>query len=198
MAGETQTAPVVSNESYYRARYYDPGTGRFLSEDPPHFKVGINFYRYVANNSVNLTDPFGLQPDPGCGCKVAAGAIAGGAIGAVAGRWLGGILGGAGGALFGTLAEPGGGTVVGGVAGAVGGAAVVSNVGSVAGAVVGGLVGAIAAKYSCSVLCYLNTEYKDPSYDPKFKLCSYSCSDGSVRVRVIHIFLPCPLRWDGN
>jgi RHS repeat-associated protein len=25
---------------YYRARYYDPGTGRFLSEDPTRFRAG--------------------------------------------------------------------------------------------------------------------------------------------------------------
>jgi RHS repeat-associated protein len=27
---------------YYRARYYDPATGRFLSEDPTGFAGGIN------------------------------------------------------------------------------------------------------------------------------------------------------------
>src|SRR6185437_10933981 len=44
---------------YYRARYYDPTTGRFLSEDPIEFKGGINFYTYVGNNAPNLTDPEG-------------------------------------------------------------------------------------------------------------------------------------------
>jgi RHS repeat-associated protein len=28
---------------YYLARYYDPSTGRFLSEDPLQFDTGINF-----------------------------------------------------------------------------------------------------------------------------------------------------------
>jgi RHS repeat-associated protein len=46
--------------SYYRARYYDPSIGRFISEDPIQFRGGINFYAYVRNNPVNLTDPFGL------------------------------------------------------------------------------------------------------------------------------------------
>src|SRR5229473_6027083 len=33
---------------YYRARYYDPNSGRFLSEDPVEFNGGgNNFYRYV-------------------------------------------------------------------------------------------------------------------------------------------------------
>src|SRR5215831_7297138 len=27
---------------YYRARYYDPTTGRFLSEDAPRFTAGVN------------------------------------------------------------------------------------------------------------------------------------------------------------
>ena len=48
---------------YYRARYYDPTTGRFLSEDPIRFKGGVNFYAYVGNDPVNRTDPFGLSPN---------------------------------------------------------------------------------------------------------------------------------------
>jgi RHS repeat-associated protein len=43
---------------YYRARYYDPITGRFLSEDP--IRSGINFYVYCGNNPVNCRDPYGL------------------------------------------------------------------------------------------------------------------------------------------
>ncbi|MDF1880493.1 DUF4150 domain-containing protein [Sulfurimonas sp. MAG313] len=46
---------------YYRARYYDPTTQRFLSEDPIEFMSGdFNWYRYVNNNPVNYTDPTGL------------------------------------------------------------------------------------------------------------------------------------------
>ena len=44
----------------YRARYYDPTTGRFLSEDPIRFHGGQNFYRYVGNDPINRTDPLGL------------------------------------------------------------------------------------------------------------------------------------------
>src|ERR1700731_75087 len=46
--------------SYYRARYYDPGTGAFLSEDSMRFDAGADFYTYVHNNPINFTDPFGL------------------------------------------------------------------------------------------------------------------------------------------
>jgi RHS repeat-associated protein len=46
---------------YFRARYYDPILGVFLSEDPARFESGdINFYRYAYNSAPNLTDPFGL------------------------------------------------------------------------------------------------------------------------------------------
>jgi RHS repeat-associated protein len=46
---------------FYRARYYDPNTGRFINEDPIRFRGGFNFYAYVYDNPVNLTDKFGLQ-----------------------------------------------------------------------------------------------------------------------------------------
>lgn len=45
---------------YYRARYYDAGIGRFLSEDPIGFAGGDNnFYRYLWNDPVNWIDPSG-------------------------------------------------------------------------------------------------------------------------------------------
>jgi len=44
---------------YYRARYYDPAVGRFLSEDPVRFKGGINFYAYVGNRPLIHIDPLG-------------------------------------------------------------------------------------------------------------------------------------------
>ena len=47
---------------YYRARHYDPSTGRFLSEDPIGFRGGYDFYRYVYNNPVGSTDPTGQSP----------------------------------------------------------------------------------------------------------------------------------------
>ena len=46
---------------YYRARYYCPDTGRFLSEDPIGFAGSVNPYGYAANNPTNNFDPFGLK-----------------------------------------------------------------------------------------------------------------------------------------
>ena len=45
----------------YRARYYDPSTGRFISEDPKGFGAGVNFFAYTSNNPVNANDPMGLE-----------------------------------------------------------------------------------------------------------------------------------------
>src|SRR5947209_3532009 len=53
---------------YYRARYYNPNAGRFLSEDPLGLNAGMDFYSYVSNNPSNLVDPFGLTSTCG-GCK---------------------------------------------------------------------------------------------------------------------------------
>jgi RHS repeat-associated protein len=64
---------------YYRARYYDPRAGRFISKDPIGFGGGdsnlyryadsvgkpliveTNHYRYTSNNPVNRVDPSGLD-----------------------------------------------------------------------------------------------------------------------------------------
>ena len=48
----------------YRARYYDPTTGRFLSEDPARFNAASDFYTYAGNKPTNFADPLGLAPCP--------------------------------------------------------------------------------------------------------------------------------------
>ncbi|HTS07534.1 MAG TPA: IPT/TIG domain-containing protein [Candidatus Eisenbacteria bacterium] len=46
---------------YYRARYYDPANGRFISEDPAGFSSDtFNFYAYVSDNPLVFNDPSGL------------------------------------------------------------------------------------------------------------------------------------------
>jgi RHS repeat-associated protein len=52
---------LESGLNYYRARYYDPANGRFISVDPMGFGAGdTNLYRYVGNSSTNATDPSGM------------------------------------------------------------------------------------------------------------------------------------------
>jgi RHS repeat-associated protein len=54
---------------YYRARYYDPNEGRFLSRDP----IGVwgdtsnlgNAYAYVMDDPINLRDPSGRYIESG-------------------------------------------------------------------------------------------------------------------------------------
>lgn len=49
--------------NYHRARYYDVGVGKWISEDPIGFTAGdANLGRYVGNESQRLTDPTGKQP----------------------------------------------------------------------------------------------------------------------------------------
>ncbi len=90
---------------YYRARYYHPATGRFISEDPLGFAAGANFYTYANNNPVNANDPTGKW----AGIDDLLFTVGGGAIGgvgqlaadAVAGKlsaprdYIGAITGGA-------------------------------------------------------------------------------------------------------
>jgi len=49
-----------TNLYYYRARYYLPQLGRFISQDPIGFLGGINSYAYVGSNPLWYTDPLGL------------------------------------------------------------------------------------------------------------------------------------------
>jgi RHS repeat-associated protein len=55
---------------FLRARYYDAGTGRFISKDPLSGFVtkpqSLNRWVYVQNNPVNRRDPTGLREDEGC------------------------------------------------------------------------------------------------------------------------------------
>ncbi len=50
---------------YYRARWYDPVVGKFISEDPIGFGGGDgNLSRYVHNRATNFVDPSGWAEEP--------------------------------------------------------------------------------------------------------------------------------------
>ena len=48
---------------HFRARWYDPVTGRWASKDPIGISGGLNQYVFCADNPVNLRDPSGLCSD---------------------------------------------------------------------------------------------------------------------------------------
>jgi RHS repeat-associated protein len=54
---------------YYRARYYDYATGRFLQPDPTGYTDGLNLYAYVGNNPFGFVDPSGLFREIDIGFK---------------------------------------------------------------------------------------------------------------------------------
>ena len=45
----------------FRARWYEPRLGRWLSNDPIGISGGLNLYAFCGNDPVNQTDPFGLS-----------------------------------------------------------------------------------------------------------------------------------------
>jgi len=52
---------------YFRARWYDPDTGRWFSKDPTGINGGFNqYYVFCGNNPVMLRDPLGLCEDESC------------------------------------------------------------------------------------------------------------------------------------
>jgi len=51
---------VETDPYYYRARYYDPQTGRFVSEDEIGNDEGVDLYLYVKNSPLNFADPTGF------------------------------------------------------------------------------------------------------------------------------------------
>ena len=50
----------------FRARWYDPVTGRWLSKDPIGLSGGLNLYAFCGNDPVNSLDPFGCKGEGKC------------------------------------------------------------------------------------------------------------------------------------
>ncbi|ABF92010.1 Rhs family protein [Myxococcus xanthus DK 1622] len=81
---------------YFRARYYEPATGRFLQEEPfvqnpamlqayALMGQGLPPYAYASNNPLSYRDPTGENPVAGA----MAGAVVGGPVGALVGAAVG-------------------------------------------------------------------------------------------------------------
>lgn len=85
---------------YFRARWYDPLTGRWLSKDPIGISGGLNQYVAFGNNPVNFRDPLGLWTVEIGGGLGIAGKMA---LGHNSGRWTLNISGGLGAGLMGSL-----------------------------------------------------------------------------------------------
>ncbi|MET4921703.1 RHS repeat-associated core domain-containing protein [Streptomyces sp. PSRA5] len=47
---------------YYRNRYYDPESGRFISQDPTGYAGGTNLYQRALSSPTTYTDPTGNSP----------------------------------------------------------------------------------------------------------------------------------------
>ncbi|PIE40758.1 MAG: hypothetical protein CSA49_06835 [Gammaproteobacteria bacterium] len=60
---------------YNRHRYYDPGIGQFISQDPVGLIGGENSYQY-AGNPTGWVDPFGLTCKEGDGLQAAGSGVA--------------------------------------------------------------------------------------------------------------------------
>jgi RHS repeat-associated protein len=52
---------------YYRARYYDPQTGRFMQRDPKDYIDSMCLYEYVCSKPLTQFDPYGDRSQPGNG-----------------------------------------------------------------------------------------------------------------------------------
>ena len=61
---------------YYRARYYHPVLGRFITEDPIGMAGGLHLYQYSLNNPLRFNDPLRLKGTFAIGGSLQAGLLA--------------------------------------------------------------------------------------------------------------------------
>ena len=113
---------------YLEARYYDPETGRFISQDEidfilPNHLTGLNLFAYCSDNPIMYTDPSGNFFLTALIVGAIAGAVIGATVGGVSAYNDAKASGATGGELIGkTVLGAVGGGVIGAAAGAVVGA----------------------------------------------------------------------------
>lgn len=83
--------------SYYKARMYAPGLGRFMQTDPIKYADGLNWYNYTKSDPVNHFDPTGLETLAQCIAKARIHYAATGEATSCGSRGGGGGAGGGGG-----------------------------------------------------------------------------------------------------
>jgi len=129
---------------YYGYRFYSPGMGRWINQDPLGELGGLNFYCFNNDSPTNYVDPDGACPLlVTAAIGAGAGAIIGGGVAWYQGKDRKGILQAAGkGAVIGGIAGLTGGFAGGAVEGAIGG----GFWGGAAGGAVGGAVGDVAGQ----------------------------------------------------
>jgi RHS repeat-associated protein len=67
---EHGTALGAAGLYYMRARWYDPESGRFLSEDPIGIRGGLNLYAFAGDDPINGHDPSGTCDDGDWTCAL--------------------------------------------------------------------------------------------------------------------------------
>jgi RHS repeat-associated protein len=84
------TPNATGGFTYLRNRWYDPKTGRFLTQDPIGLAGGVNLYSYAGNDPASFGDPFGLTcipPDsPRCQIMLGLSVLAADAVSSVANK----------------------------------------------------------------------------------------------------------------
>jgi RHS repeat-associated protein len=167
---------------YYRARYYDPRMGRFISEDPIGLGGGPNLFTYVTNSPVNYVDPKG-EFLPVIIVAIIAGVIASAIVPAVVNAPGPGD----------PLAPTGGGkqaaaTAAGAVAGGTAAAALFNSAAAAAAAAAASSAAGKAATQPF-VVCSLQEGISYPGH------CAYQCTNGLgfiVAFPAIPSNFPCP------
>ena len=56
---DPETSNAATQMYFYRARYYSPVLGRFISRDPIGYADSMNLYEYVRGMAVDAVDPMG-------------------------------------------------------------------------------------------------------------------------------------------